>query len=407
MLTCLIGDNKINLVENKYEKEELKKWSSKRILKCPICGKDYEYCHGKVKMPYFRHKDKEECNYLYSESETQEHLQGKTDLYNWLLKQSNVTKVELEAYIPETKQRPDIMFEWNGQKCVIEYQCTPIASEYYERHELYEACGIKDIWICGTEKYLENSTSKKFRKKEIEKNTMYYYDSEYKLFITNMKLHEEKIKLLNGCNYFFKFYRALQFPIEYWLKYPNNLICDLSNVIIDNNLSISFNSIIEDYFNSIFGDDIDERIAKIEEEKNIERQRKIEMNIKINKILENTKDFLLKNFDITLYNNRYEIDCIEIGNICFKINEEDNSYLYFLKKFYKYRDYYGWRWGCDKEYISKKHVNEISFNSFLAYVIGWLKQQRIYDDYEKLQYSIGYFSEKLKEYKKEKNNGFR
>lgn len=24
MLTCLIGDNKINLVENKYEKEELK-----------------------------------------------------------------------------------------------------------------------------------------------------------------------------------------------------------------------------------------------------------------------------------------------------------------------------------------------------------------------------------------------
>ena len=155
MLTCLIGDNKINLVENKYEKEELKKWSSKRILKCPICGKDYEYCHGKVKMPYFRHKDKEECNYLYSESETQEHLQGKTDLYNWLLKQPNVTKVELEAYIPETKQRPDIMFEWNGQICVIEYQCTPIASEYYERHELYEACGIKDIWVCGADKYFQ------------------------------------------------------------------------------------------------------------------------------------------------------------------------------------------------------------------------------------------------------------
>ena len=66
MLTCLIGDNKINLVENKYEKEELKKWSSKRILKCPICGKDYEYCHGKVKIPYFRHKDKEECDYLLS-----------------------------------------------------------------------------------------------------------------------------------------------------------------------------------------------------------------------------------------------------------------------------------------------------------------------------------------------------
>ena len=199
MLTCLIGDNKINLVENKYEKEELKKWSSKRILKCPICGKDYEYCHGKVKMPYFRHKDKEECNYLYSESETQEHLQGKTDLYNWLLKQPNVTKVELEAYIPETKQRPDIMFEWNGQICVIEYQCTPISSEYYERHELYEVCGIKDIWICGAEKYFQcyhNGSGIKHIS-EIEKNTNLYYDTKVRcIFQIDRTIKENIFELI-------------------------------------------------------------------------------------------------------------------------------------------------------------------------------------------------------------------
>lgn len=201
MLTCLIGDNKINLVENKYEKEELKKWSSKSILKCPICGKDYEYCHGKVKMPYFRHKDKEECNYLYSESETQEHLQGKTDLYNWLLKQPNVTKVELEAYIPETKQRPDIMFEWNGQKCVIEYQCTPIASEYYERHELYEACGIKDIWVCGADKYFQYYHSGNGVKhiSEIEKNTNLYYDTKVGcIFQIDKEMSKKNFEMINN-----------------------------------------------------------------------------------------------------------------------------------------------------------------------------------------------------------------
>ena len=201
MLTCLIGDNKINLVENKYEKKELKKWSSKRILKCPICGKDYEYCHGKVKMPYFRHKDKEECNYLYSELETQEHLQGKTDLYNWLLKQPNVTKVELEAYIPETKQRPDIMFEWNGQICVIEYQCTPIASEYYERHELYEVCGIKDIWICGAEKYFQcyhNGSGIKHIS-EIEKNTNLYYDTKVGcIFQIDKEMSKKNFEMINN-----------------------------------------------------------------------------------------------------------------------------------------------------------------------------------------------------------------
>lgn len=201
MLTCLIGNNKINLIEHKYEKDELKKWSKNRVLKCPICGKDYEYCHGKVKIPYFRHKDKEECCYLYSEPETQEHLKGKIDLYNWLLKQSNVTNVELESYIPETKQRPDIMFEWNGQKCVIEYQCTPISSEYYERHELYEACGIKDIWICGAEKYFQyyhNGTGLK-QVSEIEKNTTLYYDSKVDcVFQINREMVKKEFEMINN-----------------------------------------------------------------------------------------------------------------------------------------------------------------------------------------------------------------
>ena len=58
----------------------LKKWSKKKILLCPACGKPYEYCHGEVKTPYFRHMDKTECEDKYSESETEEHLNGNRDL---------------------------------------------------------------------------------------------------------------------------------------------------------------------------------------------------------------------------------------------------------------------------------------------------------------------------------------
>lgn len=153
MLTAKIGSNDINCYDGKYSKEDLKTWASKDIIKCPICGKSYEYCHGQINIPYFRHKDKSECDYLYSEPETEEHIKGKIALYNWIRNQDGVTNAVLEAWIPETKQRPDIMFEYGGSKWVIEFQCSPIATEQIERHKLYEAGGIKDIWICGVENY--------------------------------------------------------------------------------------------------------------------------------------------------------------------------------------------------------------------------------------------------------------
>ena len=155
MLTCMLNEKRINCFDKRFTREELKKWAKKKILICPACGKPYEYCHGKIKSPYFRHMDKVQCEDRYSEPETEEHVCGKRDLYEWLKKQPGVTDCCLEGWIPETKQRPDIMFKYNDQLCVIEYQCSPISSEYFERHNLYEAAGIKDIWICGTNKYFQ------------------------------------------------------------------------------------------------------------------------------------------------------------------------------------------------------------------------------------------------------------
>lgn len=179
ILTCKLGNEIINCYDGTHDKEQLKKWASKKILLCPVCGKPYEYCHGKVKTPYFRHMDKNECEDLYSESETEEHLNGKRDLFEWIRKQSGVTNAVLEGWIPETKQRPDIMFEFDGKKYVIEYQCSPIATEYVERHELYEASGIIDIWVLGTEKYLEFG----MREKYIEQHSIGFYDYKLKSFI--------------------------------------------------------------------------------------------------------------------------------------------------------------------------------------------------------------------------------
>nr|WP_279230960.1 competence protein CoiA family protein [Clostridium sp. Marseille-P7770] len=168
----------MNCYDGTHTREQLKQWSKKKILLCPACGKPYEYCHGRIVDPYFRHADKTECE-SYSEPETNEHMQGKIDLYEWIKKQKGVRDVVLEGWIPETKQRPDIMFTYRNELWVIEYQCSPIATEYVERHELYQTAGIHDIWICGTEKYFQ----KNMREKYLETAAVGFYDSKEKNFI--------------------------------------------------------------------------------------------------------------------------------------------------------------------------------------------------------------------------------
>ena len=188
ILTCKLGNEIINCYDGTHNKEQLKKWASKKILLCPACGNPYEYCHGKVKTPYFRHMDKVECEDKFSESETEEHINGKRDLYEWVKKQVGVTNAVLEGWIPETKQRPDIMFEYKGKKYVIEYQCSPIATEYVERHELYQASGIVDIWIAGVEKYFKPNARHKFLEDYIEG----YYNPATEVFRVGHKTEQGK-----------------------------------------------------------------------------------------------------------------------------------------------------------------------------------------------------------------------
>ena len=146
---------------------------------CPACNKPYEYCHGEFKIPYFRHKDKNECEDIYSEPESEEHIKGKCDLFEWIKRQEGVTDAILEGWIPITHQRPDIMFNYDNKQFVIEYQCTPIASEYVKRHNLYKAAGIVDLWIVGTENFGAGWCK---RRKLLEDYAFGYYDSNFKNF---------------------------------------------------------------------------------------------------------------------------------------------------------------------------------------------------------------------------------
>jgi len=229
LLTCKVGNSIINCFDGTYDKFKLKKWSEENRLICPICNGTYEYCHGEFISPYFRHKEKDKCEDYFSEPETEEHIQGKRLLYEWLQKQKGIENLQLEAWIPETRQRPDLYFEQNGKRFVVEYQCSPIASEYIKRHELYQLAGINDVWVMGTEKYNINISNKTVSHdphyKVLEKHSFAYLDIKSNKFVLHKKYIKDSLSH-NTC----------------WLK--DYYAFQIIDVLFDDSLKISDDGIL-------------------------------------------------------------------------------------------------------------------------------------------------------------------
>ena len=208
-------------------------------------------------------------------------------MFEWIKKQNGVTEAVLEGWIPETKQRPDIMFKYNGKKYVIEYQCSPIATEYVERHELYKASGIIDIWICGIEKFLQKNMRQK-----------YLQDMSYGFYS-----YEDKNLISLDYNYYFR--RTTLTQKIY--KHSEETFCGLS--LND----FAFN---EEIYNYHFG-----RLNDIEEKIKYRRSLKEKKSLKIipkrhNKYLKIQNNKLHKNIKHYLYqlsNSNWHFDLITLN----------------------------------------------------------------------------------------------
>lgn len=243
MLSCIVGNKSINTFE--YSKSKLKEWSDKGILKCPECEESLIYCHGDFKIPYFKHRVKSDCNGAYSEENTEEHREGIQNLYLWLKNQDEVSNIEIEKYIHNTKQRPDIYFEIGGKRYCIEYQCSPISTQYNKRHELYSLEGIYDIWILGENKFSKfNDKTNEMKLKKIQQEI---------LFNSNNNLIH-----FNGKEFKVFYKRDMDFC---WRKYSwNKDICLKSTFVWDNcktfNEEFTLNEAINNYFNNTDNDNL-------------------------------------------------------------------------------------------------------------------------------------------------------
>lgn len=128
-------------------RDELDQFRKKEKFQCPVCGELVILKLGSKRIWHFSHRKEANCPESY-ERESSYHMMGKLQLFQWL-KQKGI-EAELECYITSCKQRADIAFDWKHKRYAIEFQCSSISTETFnKRTQGYVANGITPIWILG------------------------------------------------------------------------------------------------------------------------------------------------------------------------------------------------------------------------------------------------------------------
>ncbi|MFC2949917.1 competence protein CoiA [Virgibacillus sediminis] len=128
-------------------RKEIDTWKRTGVFYCPSCSKPVIIKAGPKVIPHFAHQSVRNCPSSVG-GEGMYHEKGKRLLYRWLHAQH--LEVELEAYLPNIKQRPDLLLTINGRQIAMEYQCARISEkQIYSRNKGYIQKGIIPIWILG------------------------------------------------------------------------------------------------------------------------------------------------------------------------------------------------------------------------------------------------------------------
>lgn len=116
---------------------------------CPCCKEPVYLKKGEIMIPHFAHY-KTCTQQMFSEGETPEHLNGKRALANWFEQLGG--EVQLEAFLPKIKQRPDILVKFSKKQTpiAVEFQCSPISPEKLsDRSFGYLKADYFPLWIFG------------------------------------------------------------------------------------------------------------------------------------------------------------------------------------------------------------------------------------------------------------------
>lgn len=148
MLTAKTKVGTLICLANQQSKESLLRLRDYEEFYCPECGEPVLLKLGDQRIFHFAHKKGSTCQDSY-ERETEAHLEGKLQLYQWLTCQK--IPCILEYYDKEIGQRPDILFRFNGRKYALEFQCSPLPETVFiKRTKTYLEHDYIPLWIVSS-----------------------------------------------------------------------------------------------------------------------------------------------------------------------------------------------------------------------------------------------------------------
>ncbi|SEH97402.1 Competence protein CoiA-like family, contains a predicted nuclease domain [Halobacillus karajensis] len=151
----------------------------KSLYFCPVCNEPLQVRAGPKTIPHFSHFPKSDCTFK-QRGETVEHEKGKWALYQWLKGQGY--QVQLEYYLPQIKQRPDLWLNVKNKKIAIEFQCASIPPHEINKRTLcYRKAEVFPLWILGT-KHFHKSNPHQIFLNDFSRTFLYYWKEQYQLF---------------------------------------------------------------------------------------------------------------------------------------------------------------------------------------------------------------------------------
>ena len=148
-------DNEYIILSKQISREKLRELKGTQSFTCPACKEPLNLKIGRIKIPHFAHKADSNCLAYFSERESEMHLLGKTQLFDFFRK--HYKNVSLEPYLQPLKQRPDLLVQVETKNYAIEFQCSSVDLDIIEaRTNNYVQNQYVPIWILQTPKHVES-----------------------------------------------------------------------------------------------------------------------------------------------------------------------------------------------------------------------------------------------------------
>ncbi|TGA95974.1 competence protein [Sporolactobacillus shoreae] len=137
---------RISLISGNIPKDLLCQLRKRESFYCPVCHSPVLMKLGTKKKWHFSHHPLHRCQ-IETEAESELHLSGKEALYLWT--KAHGLSSDLERYLPDIRQRPDILLR-GIQPTALEFQCSTISVDLMtKRTHGYQNAGILPVWILG------------------------------------------------------------------------------------------------------------------------------------------------------------------------------------------------------------------------------------------------------------------